>query len=106
MVVFPQPPFQLMTQTCLVMPKRLAGSFQNPSSPLRHGRPGFLRRRSRPAAAEMLGRSQIAAAAALNMGPTRARKGAIVCKVVEAPEGGLQSTELLESRSVSIFAKA
>jgi hypothetical protein len=54
----------------------------------------------------MLGRSQIAAAAALNMGPTRARKGAIVCKVVEAPEGGLQSTELLESRSVSIFAKA
>src|SRR5262245_19979221 len=50
---------------------------------------------SRPAAAEMLSRLEIAAAAALNMEPNASKEGRDALQVIEAPKGILQPVELL-----------
>ena len=50
---------------------------------------------SRPAAAEMLSRLKIAAAAAVHMGADAGEEGRDRLQVVEAPKGILQPPELL-----------
>ena len=50
---------------------------------------------SRPAAAEMLSRLEIAAAAALHMGPDAGEEGRDGLQVIEAPKRILQPAELL-----------
>jgi len=50
---------------------------------------------SRPAAAEMLSRLKIAAAAALNMGADAGEEGRDRLQVIEAPKRILQPAELL-----------